>query len=656
LEASKFAMSALAGIVALDGAPIDSEAEASAARAVTAMYGGRAVTRRVAGAAFVQRVASADATLAGETHPLTGTDGRSLFAALARLDNREELAARLGLGGAELARTSDTRLLMSMHERFGDDGVARCLGAFAFARWDVEARRLTLVRDCLGNRALFYHRGPRFVAFATTLRSLLALPGVPRAIDELGLAQFIAVNNREQERTLYRGIERVPGRTLVTIDRNGLQSRKYWSPDFDAPPPYTREVDYIERARELLDIAVAAAMRDTPHVAIATSGGLDSSAIAATAARLGTAASITCFSRVPSPGTQIDVGPFRYLDERDKVEALARMHPSLTVRFITPERDDPFDEHDTRYFARASLPAFGPIGMGIGRQFTDAILAAGHRVVLIGNYGDFGLSWRGPLSLVALLRGGQMSTFAQELRAVARESDRSLARTFAGDVIMPTAPLWMRRLIYRLRGRDPDSVAQYSALNPDFIAETGLARQWREQGFDPWFGPRDWNAARWRTARVFDHNQYASDRRAMADEIAGCEARDPHADRRLLEFALAVPEPMFRRDGVPRSFARRVLADRLPREIIDERRRGANNPTWFRSLNARRASIARDIEGLEASPLARRLLDVPRLKRLMAQWPKDEQAAESRFGEYQLALMRGVHVGRFVRWVEGGNA
>ena len=100
-----------------------------------------------------------------------------------------------------------------MHERFGDAGVARCLGAFAFALWDAEARRLTLGRDCLGNRPLFYHRGPQFVAFATTLRSLLALPGVPRAIDELALAQFIAVNLREQQRTLYRGIERVPSRT-----------------------------------------------------------------------------------------------------------------------------------------------------------------------------------------------------------------------------------------------------------------------------------------------------------------------------------------------------------------------------------------------------------------------------------------------------------
>jgi asparagine synthase (glutamine-hydrolysing) len=649
-------MSAFAGIVALDGATIDREMEASASLAIAALHAARTITRRGAGAAFIQWDVSGGAQLRGETHPLMVGDGPALFAALARLDNREEIGSSLGLGGAELARRSDAHLLLSMHERWGDDGIARCVGAFAFALWDAEARRLTLGRDCLGNRPLFYHRGPHFVAFATSLRGLLALPGVPRALDEMALAQFIAVNHREQERTLYRGIERVPSRTMVSIDRNGMRSRKYWTPDFDAAPLYGREEDYIERARELLDLAVASAIRDTPHVAIATSGGLDSSAIAATAARLGTAESITCFSRVPPAGTQIDVGPSRYLDDRDKVEALARMHPSLSVRFITPERDDPSDEYDTRYFARASLPALGPIGMGIGRNFTDAILAAGHRVVLIGNYGDFGLSWRGPLSLIALLRGGQLSTFAHELRAVARESDRSLARTFAGDVTMPTAPYWMRRLIYRLRGRDPDSVAQHSALNPAFIIESGLARCWREQGFDPWFGSRGWSAARWRAARVFDHNQYASDIRAMSGDIFGCEARDPHADRRLLEFALAVPEPMYRRNGVPRSFARQVLADRLPREIIDERRRGANNPTWFRSLNARRAAIARDIERLEASPLVRRLLDLPRLKRLMAQWPKDEQAAESHHGEYRLALARGVHVGRFVRWVEGGNA
>jgi asparagine synthase (glutamine-hydrolysing) len=155
---------------------------------------------------------------------------------------------------------------------------------------------------------------------------------------------------------------------------------------------------------------------------------------------------------------------------------------------------------------------------------------------------------------------------------------------------------------------------------------------------------------------LFDHNQYTRDFRGMAPEIFGFEVRDPHGDRRLLEFALSVPETMYRRDGIPRSFARRVLADRLPREILDERRRGANTPMWFRALNETRDDFAADIDRLEASPLASRLIDLPRLKRLMARWPKDANEAEGRMSEFRLALARGVHVGRFIRWVEGGNA
>jgi asparagine synthase (glutamine-hydrolysing) len=649
-------MSTFAGIVTLDGSPVDRRAEDCASRAITALRKGRTLTRRLADATFVQRALSMPGGGHGEAQPFASPDGRVLFAAIARLDNRDDLGAALGLAPAELARASDTMLLRRMHERWGEAGVARCVGAFAFALWDADARRLTLGRDCLGNRALFFHRGAQFVAFATTLGALLALPGVPRAIDEIGIANFLVLNNREQRRTFYDGIERVPSRTLVTIDCNRIRHRYYWAPDLDAPPPYSREEDYIERARELLDVAVAAATSDTPRVAISTSGGFDSSALAATAARLGRAESITCFSVVPPPGTSIDVGPFKYFDEREKVEALGHMHPALDIRFIAPDRVHPVIADDTRFFTRANLPTHGPAALDFGIHLVDAVTRSGHDSMLIGNYGNFGLTWSGSCSLLALLQARKWGAFAREWRAVARESGRSTARTFAGEVLAPIAPVWMRRLVNRLRGRDPDSVAHFSTLNPAFILECGLARQWRTQGFDPWYGQPDWNAARWRALRVFDLNQYARDVRGMADEIFGFEIRDPHADRRLLEFTLAVPEPMFRRDGIPRSFARKVLADRLPREILDERRRGASAPTWFRTLDTRRQDLARDIEDLEASPLARRLLDIPRLKHLMAQWPKDKYEAENRRPEYRSALARGVHIGRFVRWVEGGNA
>lgn len=646
-------MSAFAGIVTANGSPLDPSLRDRVAVALTALRKGRTIARCCANAVIVQRVSPGDTPEGAQT--FRGSD-RALFAALAYLDNREELGAALDLAGAELGQTSDVTLLQGMFERWGEAGVARCLGAFAFAHWDGATRRLTLGRDCLGNRPLFYHRGSDFISFATNLGALLALPGVPREIDEIALANFLALNLDAGPQTFYRGIERVPSRTMVTIDGAGLRRRHYWAPVLDAPPPYQRDEDYVERARELFDLAVASATRDTSRVAISTSGGLDSSAVAATAARLGTAQSITCFCMVPPIGTHIEIAPHRYLDERDKIGELKRRYPSLDIRFIAADRIHRKAYDDTLYFLPANLPALDPANFGVGPYKPEAVAAAGHRTVLIGNYGNFGLTWAGRFSLLELLRAGKWISFAHELRAVARESERSLARTFAGDVVMQSVPVSLRRLIYRLRGHDPDSVANHSALNPAFVAEAGLARQWRASGFDPWFGADSPDPRRARAYRLFDHNQYSRDVRGLAPEIFGHSLRDPHGDRRLLEFALSVPERMYRHNGIPRAFARRVFADRLPRAILDERRYGANTPTWFRALDARREDIAADIDRLEASSAASRLLDLPRLKQLVAQWPKDENEAERRSAEYRLALARGVHVGRFIRWVEGGNA
>jgi asparagine synthase (glutamine-hydrolysing) len=649
-------VSAFAGAVALGGNPLGREIEEAVLRAVAGTRRERYIVRRARQGLIVQRASSASPR-DGAPQPPSTEDRTALFTALARLDNREELGAALGLMPAELRATPDPTLIRRAIERWGDAGVARCLGAFVFASWDGEAGRLTLGRDCLGRAPLFFHRAPEWVGFATSIGMLLSLPGLPRQVDELALANFLAVNlGHDPRRTFYRGIERVPSRSLVTIDPDRLRERKYWTPDLDAPPPYAREEDYLERARELFDQAVATTLRDTPDVAIAASGGLDSSALAATAARLRGGATITCLTMVPPDDMpRFDVGPYKYWDERDKMAALARLHPSLEVRFITPATTHPLEDDDTPIFARAETPILGPAAVGSWAPLCDAAVGAGHRRLLIGALGNFGLSWAGRFALPALLHGGQWARFAREWRANARETDRGLARTLAGNVIAPAAPDWLRRLAHRLRGQDPDSVAYYSALNPGLVAELDLARQWREEGFDPRFGPRDWSGARHRAYRLFDYNQPGRDAVARCAEIHGVELRDPHADRRLLEFLLAVPEPMFCQGGVPRSFARRVLADRLPSEILDERRYGAHAVTWFRSLDARRERIAADIERLEASPLASRLIDLPRLKRLLGEWPRDAQAAERRAPEYRLALARGVHVGRFVRWVEGAN-
>jgi asparagine synthase (glutamine-hydrolysing) len=405
----------------------------------------------------------------------------------------------------------------------------------------------------------------------------------------------------------------------------------------------------------LLDEAVATAMGDE-EAALLLSGGLDSSGIAATAARLGLSERLDCYTITAPADAQVDFGKWRYRDERSKVAALTQMYPHLRVNFRIPPVDHPIDADATRHFLKSDAPVRNASILGNYYALVE-MATSKHRVLLDGYYGNWGLSWDGIDALLDLFRTGRWLDLIRELRATARCDGRGIARTFYSHVVSRGMPHRLRRIVYRLKGRDPDSVARFSALNPAFITEHDFAAKFRADGFDAWFGePSPRRGATLRAYYMFDHNQFARDGIAMESEAIGITRRSPLADRRLLEFLLTVPEPMFHRNGEPRSFARRVLADRLPREIVGERRRGVVETTWFRALDAQRETIGRDLERIEASPLAQCILDIPRLKRLMDEWPKDEQAAQLRAREYQRLFARGIHVGRFIRWVEGGNA
>src|SRR5258708_23865427 len=103
-------MSVFAGVVAFDGAPIDQQTAEMVSRAIVASGKGRAVARRLEGALFVERSPLAPGGH-GELQIKVGRDGRTLFAAAARLDNREELGAALGLAPPQLATTQDAALI-----------------------------------------------------------------------------------------------------------------------------------------------------------------------------------------------------------------------------------------------------------------------------------------------------------------------------------------------------------------------------------------------------------------------------------------------------------------------------------------------------------------------------------------------------------------
>lgn len=648
-------MSAFCGLIRLDGGPIDDRI-----RSVLIVQPGQKVAfRRSRRAAIARRTSPFPGKAAAESHPLVTSDG-GLYVAKARLDNREELAASLGLDRAELASLSDGTLLLRVLERWGPEGLARPLGAFAFAWWQEDAGRLILGRDRIGHIPLFVHRREGLIAFSTRLPALLSLPDVPRELDELALANFLALNLEAPRPSFYRGIERVANCHALLFDAAGAREIRYWTPDVTTRPSTASPADLVHQARALLDQAVANALRGVDRVAISTSGGLDSSAVAATAARLGRCETIACFTAAPPTGITLATHPNRYVDESDKVRALGCLYPDLDIRFIRPEGLHPFDEDDTQYFDQTGGPILGVVNMGWYGFLMDSVATEGYSTLLDGNLGNQGLSWPGWLSHADLWRSGRLWTLGRELRLRVRQtgkSFRSVARTEFLDWVAPG----VTRALLNWRGGASAGLGDYSSLRPSSAEALGLGNLWRDSGFDPAnvvagrVAHRKYDGRQTRAFLTYDHNPLAREMSDTHSEIYGFETRSPLADQRLLEFLLTVPEPLFRRDGIERWFARQVLADRLPPEILNETRSGAQCPEWFNRLSLKREQLAHDVERLEASPLASRLLDIPRMKDLVTRWPKDDAKALQQSKEYRLLLARGVHVGRFIRWVEGGN-
>ena len=169
----------------------------------------------------------------------------------------------------------------------GPRGLARADAHFAIAAWDRTARRLTLARDALGVRSIYFHAGRGGVVFASTIEAVLAHPDVPRAVDERSVSHFLTFLSVPAPRTLFAGIAKLPPGSLAVCGARGVEAVERCWDLLDDPRPEIDDLDhYVARVRGLHRDAVAGRMADGPMAAL-LSGGNDSSANVAMMAKLG---------------------------------------------------------------------------------------------------------------------------------------------------------------------------------------------------------------------------------------------------------------------------------------------------------------------------------------------------------------------------------
>jgi asparagine synthase (glutamine-hydrolysing) len=474
--------------------------------------------------------------------PMEDLGGRYAITYNGEIYNYVELRAELEARGERFRSRTDTEVLLRAYAVWGEEALQRLNGMFAFAIWDRESQELFAARDRLGVKPFVYAWDGTRLAFASEHKALLAAGLISREPSAEAIYEFIVRGYTTAGRSFYADVRALPPGHSLRAGPDGLRVREWWQPSTE--PDEERSVEaWAEEIGVLLDDAVRLRLRSDVPVGVNLSGGLDSSAVAAAAARNAQTEILTFTGAFPSA---------RGGDERRYARAVAARY-GLDVREVEIDVDELAVELP-RILYFLDEPIAGP---GVFPQLKVSELAAstGTKVVLGGQGGDE-------------LFGGYLRHRARHHLSALRHG-RPLERAVAGAELVHLTLREGRRVRRTATKVGDEQLAPslLAALDADFRRDV---RRPRLQ-----FG----SAAElmlWDLRTYLPALLHLDDRTSMAVSIEG---RTPLLDYRLVELVLRVPERHKFGVGRPKPLLRRAVRDWLPREVVDRRdKRGFPTP------------------------------------------------------------------------------
>ena len=551
---------------------------------------------------------------------LRGT-GSLMLAADLRLDNRGEIIDALGVG----SEGSDIDLLLTAWNRLGAASLNLIVGDFAFALFDGDQHKLTLVRDSAGQRPLYYRYGAHGAAFASLPHALRSLGGSPPDLQALA-DQLLNINGPRLP-SFFKDIHSVGIGKIVEIDPSGRTTSNWWTPRTDCDNFDRDFPDPVETYRALLDDAVRCRVSSSSPVATHLSSGYDSSAVTATAARLAKQPEdVVAFTSVPVAGFQSPHVKGRVADEYGGASLVAARYGLRHVR--VPPRGNVLD-FIRGFGARIHQPILAPINMSWWTEIRERAAALDARHILTGQNGNLSLSAGGYAAFSDYVLRNDWTGLFREMRAGMRRDDMSVR----GVLFNSFGPWIPRGIANRLRLMIMGSSLDNDFLRPEWrdpdrmaVAEAGI--------------PRTYAAGRVYSYRTEDSAVLAKS--ALLDH--GIVENDPTADRRMVEFSLRWPPEKLLFQGKSRWLARAGLADRLPAQLLDSPVRGLQSADWHLHVSQMQArDLLTEIRG---NANAEQLFDLDVMSEAIDRWPDrdlGDPAVQFRYGiQLVSALMAGL--------------
>jgi asparagine synthase (glutamine-hydrolysing) len=564
-------MSGIAGIVHLDGSPIDAGVLQRMTDAAAHRGPDGAGTWADGPAGLGHRMFRTTPEALQERQPLCDESGQVCLVLDGRVDNREDLAKALEAKGVTLRDCTDAELVLKCYLQWGEDAPRRILGDFAFAIWDGRQRALFCARDVFGIRPFNYYCGGNFVLIASELHQLFHDPRVKRVPNEGMVAEYLSGQITHCEETLWEGILRLPAAHYMWVRPGGIEKRRYWDFDLSKEIRYKTDEEYASQFFHLFREAVRCRLRSCGPIGSYLSGGLDSSSVSVIANEL-----LREQGRTEPLDTFSLVFPGMSCDESEYIQATVEHAGLRSHRFPpVPPSMEYYDEQARRY---QDFPGWPNGGAMMALPLQEGLRQAGTVVMLTGWGGNEcveGSSTR----FEELAREGHLLELLRTAKAEAALWGTPWWRLVLDYGVRPNIPCAVKRVLRPLRPRRQ----RFGWLPAEFQRRTALLSRVRASSTPP-------GANRFQQAM---YSYFYSGRSAHFHEcwdrdaaFLGIDHRHPFFDRRLAEFAFALPERQRSHRGLVKVVLRNALQGRLPEPVIRRRFQPDFGPVFTRELCA----------------------------------------------------------------------
>jgi asparagine synthase (glutamine-hydrolysing) len=490
--------------------------------------------------------------------PMISSDGETGVVFNGAIYNFIELRKELRSHGCIFKSQTDTEVLIHGYKVWGFDAmIERLRGMFAIGLWDNRIRKLFLVRDRLGVKPLLYTCRNGKVAFASTARALVS-SGIVSEIDREAIAEYLEFGYVTDERSIYKGVSKLPAGHILEWENGRITTRSYWTPP---TPTETEAIDFhsaVEETERLFLQAVERRLQADVPVGTLLSGGVDSSLVCWAVSKLG--GNIKAFT-VGTPGDAWDES----IDARKTAEFLKINHQIIE---LSPDAAPDVEDLVSAYgepFACASSLGMLNVSQAVKESATVLLTGDGGDDVFLG-YPEHLNFWR------ATRIANVLPASAEKIWAASRGlfPDNGRLRRVRSFLDYTTGGIGAA-----IRVRDG---------LPEYFKHGLLGERLRDAQVSQRNKPRSLESARDLLSDFLKydlHNRFVGEYLTKVDGATmfhSLEARSPFLDQDLWEFASRLPYHVRLHGGQLKAVLRELARKRLGERVSSGRKRGFGIP------------------------------------------------------------------------------